>query len=252
MVPFAWMILAVFKTPGEVVAFPPVWFPKEPTFDNIHSLFEALSFARYLANTAFVTVTVTSISLFTSALVGYVLAKMDFWGREALFLAILTTMMIPYPVTLVPSYQLMSWLGWVNDYRALIVPSLYSAFGIFMVRQFMHAVPDELLDAGRVDGASEWYIFLRLVLPLCGPVLSALGIFFFLWQWNSYMWPAIIINNEEMYTLTVGLATMYSMFVTNYARAMAGATISMIPVVIVFLLLQRHFVAGVAITGMKG
>lgn len=251
-VPFFWMISSAFKTPGEITGFPPVWIPKKPTFDNIITIWEELDFSLYFRNSVIVTVTATTGSLFTSSLVGYVLAKMRFRGREVLFLSILATMMIPYPVTLVPSYQLMNWFGWINSFAAVIVPALFSSFGIFLVRQYMHSIPDELLDAGRIDGASEIYIFLRLVLPLCTPVLSALGIFFFMWHWDSYMWPAIVLNDMEKYTLTVGLATFESEFVVDYAKTMAGAAISVLPVLLVFLILQKQFVAGVSLTGMKG
>jgi len=250
--PFFWMVTSAFKTPGEITGFPPVWIPRAPTFDNVVAIWHELDFARYFANSAFITITTTALSLFTSSLVGYVLAKLDFWGRDLLFLSLLATMMIPYLVTLVPSYQLMKWLRWINSYWALIVPSLYSAYGIFLVRQYMHSIPDELLDAGRIDGASEGRIFLQLILPLCKPMLSALGIFFFMWQWDSFMWPSIVLNDQKKYTLPVGLATFQSEFVVDHAKVMAGAAISVLPTLVVFLLLQKHFVAGVALTGLKG
>jgi ABC-type glycerol-3-phosphate transport system permease component len=190
--------------------------------------------------------------LFTSSLVGYVLAKIEFRGREVIFISILATMMIPYPVTLIPSYQMMDWFGWLNTYWALIIPGCYSSFGIFLVRQYMHSIPDELLDAGRIDGASELRIFFQLVLPLTTPVMAALGIFHFMWNWNSFLWPFLILNNQKKFPLPVALATFTTEYITDYASTMAGAAISVFPVLIVFLILQRHFVAGIALTGMKG
>ncbi len=251
-VPFLWMITSAFKLPQEVVAFPPVWLPSQPTMANIVYIWQKLDFARYFANSLVLTVIPTAAQLLTSTLVGYVLAKYTFRGRDLLFFALIGTMMIPYPVTLIPSYQMMVWLHWIDTYWALLVPGMFSSFGIFLVRQFMHSIPDEILDAGRIDGASEYRIFVQLVLPLSGPLLSALGIFFFMWHWDSFLWPMLILNTQSKFNLTVALATFRSEFITDYASTMAGAAISVLPVLIVYLLLQRYFVAGVALTGIKG
>jgi ABC-type glycerol-3-phosphate transport system permease component len=251
-VPFFWMITSAFKLPQEVTAFPPVWIPMNPTLENIRTIWTQLDFARYFANSLVLSVIPTLLILLTSSLIGYVLAKFAFWGRDAFFLAILATMMIPYPVTLIPRYQMMSWFGWLDTYWALIVPGLFSSFGIFLVRQYMHSVPDELLDAGRIDGASELRIFFQLVLPLAVPVLSALGIFHFMWAWDSFLWPFLVLNTQNKFPLPVALATFTSEYITDYASTMAGAAISVAPVLIVYLFLQRYFVAGVAMTGMKG
>ena len=251
-VPFFWMITSAFKLPQEVVAFPPVWFPSKPTMDNIIRIWDKLAFARYFANSMVLAVIPTVIILLTSTLVGYVLAKYSFRGRDAFFLAILATMMIPYPVTLIPSYQMMGWFHWLDTYWALIVPGMFSSFGVFLVRQFMHSIPDDLLDAGRIDGASEYRIFFQLVLPLSVPVISALGIFHFMWNWDSFLWPLLVLNTQSKYTLPLALATFTTQYITDYASTMAGAAISIAPVLVVFLLLQRYFVAGVAMTGLKG
>lgn len=250
--PFFWMVTSAFKLPQEVTAFPPVWIPSRPTMDNIVKVWDQLDFARYFANSLFLSVTPTIIILFTSMLVGYVLAKIYFWGREFLFLCIIATMMVPWPVTLIPSYQMMSWFGWLDTYWPLIVPGMFSSFGIFLVRQFMHSIPDDLLDAGRIDGASELRIFVQLVLPLSVPVISTLGIFNFMWHWDSFLWPMIVLNDQKKFPLTVALRAFTSENIIDYAATMAGAMISVIPVLIVYMFLQKHFVAGVALTGMKG
>jgi ABC-type glycerol-3-phosphate transport system permease component len=250
-VPFFWMMTSVFKQPEEIVAFPPVWIPAHPTLNNVKTIWSELDFARYYANSLVLAVIPTVIVVFSSALIGYVLAKMSFRGRDVLFIAILATMMIPYPVTLIPSYQLMAWLKWLDTYWALIIPSVFSSFGIFLVRQYMYSIPDELLDAGRIDGASELRIFGQLVLPLMGPVLAALGIFNFMGHWNSFIWPFLVLNSQQKFTLPLALATFTTEYVTDYAVTMSGAAISVIPVLIVFLLLQKQFVAGIAMTGIR-
>jgi multiple sugar transport system permease protein/raffinose/stachyose/melibiose transport system permease protein len=250
--PFFWMVTSAFKLPQEITAYPPVWLPAHPTMDNIVNVWARLDFARYFANSLFLSVVPTVIIVFTSMLLGYVLAKIDFRGREMLFLAILATMMIPYPVTLIPRYQMMVWFHWIDTYWPLIVPSMYSSFGIFLVRQFMQSIPDELLDAARVDGASELRIFAQIVIPLSMPVVSALGIFNFLGHWDSFLWPLLMLNTQKKYPLAVALASFAGENITEYAPMMAGATISVIPLLLVFLLLQRQFIMGVTLTGLKG
>ena len=252
-VPFFWMATSAFKLPQQITTFPPVWIPSPPTMANMHKIWGELDFARNFANSVFVSVTPTALVLLTSAFVGYVLAKFAFRGRELLFIGILATMMVPYPVTLIPRYQMMSWFEWIDSFWALIIPHGFSSFGIFLVRQFMHSVPDELIDAGRIDGASEMRILFQLVIPISIPVLSALAIFHFMWNWDAFLWPFLVMNSQRKFPLTVALAGQFeSHFTTDYAGVMAGATISVIPVLIVYLLLQRQFVAGVALTGMKG
>jgi multiple sugar transport system permease protein len=252
ILPFFWMLSSAFKLPQEVIRYPPVWIPANPTMQSILYVWERMNFARSFMNSVFVSVTVTVLVLFTSSITGYVLAKYDFRGRNAIFIGILATMMIPWPITLIPNYQLMVWFKMLNSYWALIVPGLYSAFGIFLMRQFMHSVPNELIDAGRIDGASEPRIFAQIVLPLLKPALAALAIFVFQWNWDSFIWPLIVLNNQRLYTLPVALGTFQSDNVTDYASIMAGASITVLPMVVVYLLFQRYFVAGIAMTGLKG
>lgn len=250
--PFVWMTLSAFKQPSEIIAYPPILFPANPSLDLLNRIWTEIDFKRYFANSLLVSVIVTLVQLFTSAFVGYVLAKYRFTGRNVLFFTIIATMMIPWPVLLIPQYLIVLKLGFMNTYWALILPALYSSFGIFLLRQFMHSIPDELIDAARIDGASEPNIFIRIILPMCGPALAALGIFVFMWSWDSFVWPLVVINSESMYTLPLGLATFTNQYWTDYAAVNAGAFISVIPVLIVFLVLQRRFIEGIALTGMKG
>ncbi|MDW8099793.1 MAG: carbohydrate ABC transporter permease [Anaerolineae bacterium] len=249
--PFVWMALSAFKRPDEIIAYPPIWIPRDPSFDLLRRIWTEIDFDRYFANSLFQATTVTVVVLLTSAFVGYVLAKFEFWGRDVLFLMILSTMMVPWPVLLIPQYLIVVKLKIINSMWALIAPAIYSSFGIFLMRQFMHSIPDELLDAARIDGASELKIFVRIVFPLTGPALAALGIFTFMWNWDSFIWPLVVISTQKLYTLPLGLATFTNQYWTDYAAVNAGAFISVIPVLIVFLLLQRYFIEGIALTGMK-
>ena len=249
--PFVWMVLSAFKQPDEIIAYPPIWIPRDPSLDLLRRIWTEIDFGQYFANSLLQATSVTLIVLLTSAFVGYVLAKFEFWGRNAVFLMVLSTMMIPWPVLLIPQYLIASRLHLINNMWALIIPGFYSSFGIFLMRQFMHSIPDELLDAARIDGASEPGIFVKIVLPLTGPALAALGIFTFMWNWDSFIWPLVVISSQKLYTLPLGLATFTNQYWTDYAAVNAGAFISVIPVLIVFLLLQRYFIQGIALTGMK-
>jgi multiple sugar transport system permease protein len=249
--PFVWMTLSAFKQPDEIIAYPPIWIPREPSLDLLRRIWTEIDFARYFANSLLQATTVTISVLFTSAFVGYVLAKFEFWGRDAFFVMILSTMMIPWPVLLIPQYLITVKLQIINTMWGLILPGLYSTFGIFLMRQFMHSIPDELIDAARIDGASEPGIFLRIVLPLTGPAIAALAIFTFMWNWDSFIWPLVIISSQKLYTLPLGLATFTNQYWTDYAAVNAGAFISVIPVLLVYLALQRYFIEGIALTGLK-
>ncbi len=251
LAPFVWMVSTSFKLPAEVIAYPPIWIPSQVTLEHYKKVFIEMAFLRFFFNSAYISVTVTCIAVFTSAFVGYVLAKFQFWGRDVIFLAILSTMMIPFPVTMIPLYLMMSKFGWLDSHLALIIPGLYSTFGIFLMRQFMHTVPNELREAARIDGCSEFRIFWTIVLPLCKPALAALGIFTFMWNWDSFIWPLIVLQNKLRFTLPVGLAMFANQWWTDYALVMAGATVTVTPVLIVFLILQKRFIEGITLTGLK-
>ena len=250
--PFIWMLLGSIKTTGELRQVPPTWLPQNPTLANYTELFERLSFPRFFFNSAVVAVAVTAGNVIFCSMLGYALAKLSFPGKRILFALVLGTLMVPAIVTFMPLFVLVANLGLVNTHAGLILPFLVGAFGVFLMRQFIGGIPDELLDAARVDGAGEHYIFWRIVMPLCGPAIATLTILTFLGSWNSFLWPLVVATSEQMYTLPVAIA----LFATgqqevNIALLMAGSVVVIVPVLIVFILLQRFFTQGIAMTGIK-
>jgi multiple sugar transport system permease protein len=250
--PFVWMALSSLKPEPEVRRVPPTWWPEAPTLDNFRELFDRLDFPSYFLNSVIVAVAVTVGNVLFSSSLGYALAKLNFPGRRGLFALVLGTLMVPGMVTFVPLFVVVSKLGLVNTYAGLILPFLAQAFGVFLMRQFMLSIPDELLEAARVDGANEFRIFWQVVLPLCRPALATLGILTFLGSWNNFLWPLVAATTEDRYTLPVALA-LYSVGQnrTQYGLLMAGSVVVVVPVLIVFVVLQRHFVRGIATTGLK-
>lgn len=251
VLPFYWMVITALKQKSEIVRIPPSFLPEQLNFVNFAEAWSRLDFPTLLRNSAFLAVTMTAIVVFTSALVGYIFAKIEFPGKGPLFILILSSMMIPFNVVMIPLFLLITKLHWANNYLAIIVPGLFSAFGIFLMRQFMSSLPDELLDAARIDGASEFLIFSKIVLPLSASPLVALAILTFLGQWDNFLWPLIVLTDNSLFTLPVGLALFNNRFYTEYGPLLAGATISIIPVMIVFLSAQRLFMESVALQGMK-
>lgn len=251
--PFVWMLLGSLKTQRELIAVPPTILPEAPTLDNFSNLLRRLDFARFFFNSAFVAIVVTLCNLLFCSMAGYALAKLRFFGRRPVFGLVLATLMVPSSVTLVPLFVLMAKLGLVNSYASVILPFAAGAFGVFLMRQFMHAIPDDLLDAARIDGASEWRIFRSIVLPLLKPALATLGIFQFLATWNNFLWPLVALTDERMYTLPVALATFaVGQNKADYGLLMAGSVVLVAPIIVIFLALQRHFTQSVATTGLKG
>jgi len=250
--PFVWMALASVKPESEIRQVPPTWLPETWTLDNFRELFTRLDFPLYFMNSALVAVLITAGNLLFCSLLGYALAKLDFPGRKALFLIVLGMLMVPGMVTFVPQFVLVSNLGLANTYAGLVLPFLAGPFGVFLMRQFLKSIPDELIEAARVDGAGEWRIFWRVVLPLCRPALATLGILTFLSSWNNFLWPLVVATTEDRYTLPVALA-LYSIGQnrTDFGLLLAGAVVVVLPVLIVFLVLQRHFLRGIATTGLK-
>jgi multiple sugar transport system permease protein len=250
--PFIWMALASVKPEAEIRAVPPTWLPQTPTLDNFRELFTRLDFPLYFFNSTLVALLVTAGNLVFCSLLGYALAKLNFPGRKALFLVVLGMLMVPGMVTFVPQFVLVSNMGLANSYAGLVLPFLAGPFGVFLMRQFLMSIPDDLIEAARVDGAGEWRIFWRIVLPLCRPALATLGILTFLGAWNSFLWPLVVATTEDKYTLPVALA-LYSVGQnrTDFGLLLAGAVVVVLPVLIVFLILQRHFLRGIATTGLK-
>jgi multiple sugar transport system permease protein len=265
-VPFVWMLTSSFQDVGEMFRWPPSWIPKDPTLSNYRRYFGEERIGRYFLNSVFVAGSVTIIQLFTSSLAAYTFAKRRFPGRNVIFVALLGTMMIPGQVTIIPNYVILKhipffggndWLGnggsgWLDSYWGLIVPQGASAFGIFLLRQYIKNIPDELLDAARVDGATEFRIYWQIVMPLAMPAIAALAIFTFSYQWDDFYWPLVVISSEELRTLPLGLALFVVRNRTVWDLLMAGSVVATLPVLVVFLIFQRHFVRGIAMTGMKG
>ncbi|NMR20692.1 carbohydrate ABC transporter permease [Cellulomonas fimi] len=250
--PFVWMAFSSVKTEGEIRRVPPTWWPETFTLENFQELFQRLDFPQYFFNSTLVAVVVTVGNLVFCSMLGYVLAKADFAGKNLLFRIVLGTLMIPGMVTLIPLFVLIANMGLVNTYWGLFLPFLAAPFGVFLMRQFFLAIPDELIDAARVDGASESRIFVQIVIPLAKPALATLGIITFLGSWNNFLWPLVVATSEDKYTLPVVLA-LYSTGQNqiNYGLLLAGAVVVVVPVLVVFFFLQRFFVQGVALTGIK-
>jgi multiple sugar transport system permease protein len=250
--PFVWMILGSFKGEGELRQIPPTWWPQSPILDNYRELFGKQSFPRYFVNSTLVAVCVTVGNLLFCSMLGYALAKLDFRGKRVVFGLVMGTLMVPGMVTFVPLFVLVANLGLVDSYPGLILPFLVTPFGVFLMRQFIVTLPDDLLDAGRVDGAGELRIFRQIILPLCGPALATLGILTFLGSWNSFLWPLVVAQTQDHYTLPVALALFSTgQNQTNYGLLLAGATVVVLPILIVFLVFQRRFIEGIATTGIK-
>ena len=250
--PFIWMVLSAFKPNSEIRALDQSLLPQEWTLDNFLSLQDKFDFIRFFANSLGIALIVTALTIYTSCLCGYVLAKYRFRGRNAIFGFILGTMMIPWAVTIIPRYTMFEAWGLRDNYLALIIPAAMSGFGIFMLRQSMSDIPDAVLDAARIDGASEIYIFHRIVLPMSRNPISALAIFQFLWAWEDYLWPYLMMDSEEKQVLAVGLTTFNGRYGTDYGGLFAATTISVIPVLVVYLIFQKRFIAGAASAAVKG
>lgn len=248
--PFIWMILSAFKSESEVLQLTPSLWPKEFTLDNFRNLFENMNFAVYLKNTIIV-VLCSFAGLFLNAMAGYAFAKHRFKGKEKLFYLVLATMMIPGQVTMIPVYLILNQLHLVNTMAGIVLPGLVGAFSIFLFRQFMTTIPDELLEAARLDGASEFRVFLQIILPMSRPILAVQGILTFIAGWNSFLWPLIIANDENLYTLSVGLSLLKGQYNGNFALQMAGSTFMVVPIVIIFMIFQKHIIDGYNISGMK-
>jgi multiple sugar transport system permease protein len=252
LLPFLWMALGAFKTQGEILQRPITWWPQDPTMENFTRWFVDLGLDRFFLNSLIVAgVTVLGNLVFCS-MVGYALAKMDFPGKRVLFAAVMIMLMVPGVVTFVPLFVMVANMGLVNTYPALILPFLTSPLGVFLMRQFIGGIPDSLIEAARIDGAGELRIFARVVLPLCGPPLATMGILTFLASWNNFLWPLVSAQSEEMYTLPVAIS-LFSTGAngTQYGLLVAGAVLVILPVLLLFVLLQRFFIQGLAMTGIK-
>ena len=254
MMPFIWMILATFKTGAEVRQVPPTFFPNEFTLENYKTIFNdpQLPLGLFYRNSMIVAISNTALVLFTSSLFGFIFAKYEFKGKRILFWFILATMMIPFQVTMIPGYLILVKLGLLNNLAGLIIPSAISAFGIFLVTQFAKSIPNEMLDAARVDGASEWRIYRAIALPQLGPALATLGMLTFMFNWNAYLWPLIVLTEQEVRTLPIILTWYTTQHSNQIHLSMTASVLVVLPILIVFLLSQRWIVRGLTLSGMKG
>jgi multiple sugar transport system permease protein len=248
--PFAWMLATALKAPREI--FELHFWPHAPTLDNVRDVLLRTQFPRWFANSLGIALVTTASVAFFDSLAGYTFAKLRFPGRAVAFIVVLSTLMIPTEMLVIPWYTMSARLGWINTYWGIMFPGLATAFGVFLMRQFMSGVPDELLDAARIDGLSELGLFTRVALPLVRPALAALCIFTFLGNWNAFLWPLIVIQTPEMRTLPVGIALFSGEAGSSWHLIMAASALAVLPVLGVFAILQRQIIEGIVLTGLRG
>jgi multiple sugar transport system permease protein len=251
--PFLWMFLSTFKTEAEIFALPPTLLPASFQVDNYIYIWNSLeNFPRFLFNSVFVTLAVVILNLFFDSLAAFAFAKLKFPGRDALFSIFLVTMLVPGQVLLIELYRIVQKLGWINSYQALIFPSAISAFGIFLICQYMKNIPDDFIEAARIEGAGDFTIFWKIYMPLSAPAMAVLAIFTYIGTWNDFLWPLIVTNSDELRTLVVGLALMQGNNVMSWTWLMTGAFISVAPVILFYIVAQKYFIAGLTAGGVKG
>ena len=250
--PLFWMIAASFMSNGEATTYPPHVVPHAPTLVQYRELFVRLQLGRAFFSSTVIAVVSTLFSLLFNSMAGYAFAKLRFRGRERMFGLLLSALVIPAQVGMLPLFLMMKGLGLVNTYWGVIIPSLASVFGIFMVRQFMLSIPQELLEAARIDGAGEWRIYWSVVMPLARPILATLAIFTFMTTWNDFMWPLIVLSDQSRYTLPVSIASLVGEHAQDVELMMAGSVVTVLPVLALFLFLQRYYIAGLMAGSVKG
>lgn len=249
--PFFYAISTSLKDPYEVFEIPMRWIPRVHHFENYVKPFKETQLARNFLNSVLVSTAVTCFNVITCTMAGYSFAKFHYCGRDVLFICVLATLMVPIQVILVPLFVLVKSFGWLNTYWGLIVPAGTSAFGVFLMRQYFLTVPSDLMEAARIDGCGEFRIFCDIMLPLVRPALSTLVIFIFMNNWNSFLWPLLVVNKESIMTLPLGIAAFESTYSTNFPELMAVSIASTLPVLVTFLLMQRQFIEGIALSGLK-
>lgn len=252
LVPFLWMISTSLKTNQFVLSMPPEFFSRPLSIESYQRLLDILPFGRMMINSLVIAVLVTLGQLITSSMGAYAFARMQFRGKNALFLIYLATMMVPSQVTIVPLFILMRYLGWINTYQAIISPMVFTAFGTFLMRQYFLTIPKELEEAAFIDGATHWTVFWKIIMPVSRPVQATLAVFAFMQAWNAYLWPLFVTNDEFKMTLPVGLALLHGRYLTQWNLVMAGAVVTVIPMLIIYLFAQEYFVKGVVTSGLKG
>jgi len=250
--PFIWMISTSFKTPEDSIRFPPTFIPRPLTWDNYREIFVKAPMVRYFLNSIIYTVLKAVPSIFFCSLAGYIFAKLRFPGREVLFVLIITTMMIPFQVKLLPLYNLMVIFNWVDTYQAVIVPGIMGPFGIFFFRQSILNIPNEIIDAAKIDGCGAFTIYWRVIMPQLKTNIATFAIFTFMWGWTTFLWPLIVISTDARKPLEVGLTRFTNMYYTEYGLMTAAAFVAVLPILIFYLLMQNQFTQGITLTGLKG
>ncbi len=253
LLPFVWMLFGSFKSSGEIIQVPPTFWPENPTLNNYRDIFNDphVPLARFYLNSLIVTVSVVALTLFSSSMAGYIFAKYQIFAKTVFFVLVLSTIMIPFPVLMIPTYLILVKLGLIDSLWGLIVPAGVNAFGIFLMKQFIESLPNELIDAARIDGSSEWGIYWRIILPQVGPALATLGILTFMFNWNNYLWPLIVITTPEQRTLPIMLSWYNGLNYQRYDMVMTASVLVVVPVLIVYAAFQRWIVEGFALSGMK-
>ncbi|MCK9210489.1 MAG: carbohydrate ABC transporter permease [Ignavibacteriaceae bacterium] len=249
--PFVWMISASFMADGHASVYPPRFFPDESTLIQYQILFTRLNALSNFFNSLILSVLVTAVSLLFNSMAGYAFAKFRFSGKDKLFTILLSSMIIPAQVTMLPLFLMLKYMGFINTYMAIVIPGLANIFGIFMIRQYAISIPDSLLESARIDGATDFQIYWKIILPLCKPILVTLALFTFLGTWNDFLWPLIVLTDNSMYTLPVALANLMGEHTKDPELMMAGSVVTIIPVVIVFLSLQKYYLKGIMMGGVK-
>lgn len=250
--PLVWMVSVSLTPSAEAMRYPPPPWPHTPTLEHYRDLFDRLAVGRYVLNSLVLAAAVTALSVLINAAAGYAFARLPFAGRDALFRTLLAAMIIPGQVAMLPLFLLLKHLGLINTYAGVIVPGLASIFGIFLVRQYALSLPQSLLDAARLDGAGELRIFWSLVLPLCRPILITLAVFTFLGSWNDFLWPLIVLGDSRLHTLPVALANLMGEHAVDTELMMAGAALTVLPAIVLFLAVQRYYIGGLMQGGVKG
>lgn len=245
IIPFLWMLVSSFAPNSEIVKIGGSFLPSTFTLSNYVTIQEKFNFMGMFLNSLFIAITVTVIVIYTSAMIGYLFAKFEFKYKNILFGVVLSTMMLPWAVTIIPKYDMMVQFNWLDSYKSLIIPSMVSAFGIFMFRQSISQISDEMIEAAKVDGAKDLYIFHRIILPMSRNTISSLAIFQFLWTWEDFLWPFLMISDENKQLLPVGLKLFNGQYGTDYGGLFAATTISIIPVIVIYLVFQKQFISGI-------
>jgi len=252
IMPYVYMVSASFKPGDELFSIPIKIFPKSLFWGNYELLFEKTNFVRWFFNSVFIGASRMVLAVAVSLMAGYAFAKFDFRFKSPLFLLIIATLTLPIYVLIVPLYSMMVAFGWTDHYIALILPLAAQAIGVFLSRQYLLSIPDEILDSARVDGAGEWGIFWRIIVPLSQPVIAVMAILFFTASWNDYIWPLVVLTKDQMYTVSLGLPTLIGPYSQEYGAVMAGSFLSTVPIIIIFLIMQRRFIEGITQGAVKG